>query len=110
MRRILTLFPAIALAVVLLLLGHDVLMSANPHMETATHDSSATDGSSPVTCVQLDLAPAMSPGIPALEAPSAATAVRSDALPHLERPSRAWRPEPDHPADVRRAFLQVFLN
>jgi len=105
-----TSLPAIALAIVLVLLGHDALMAANPHAESSSHGAPATGEPLPAPCMLLDVAPAASPGLSTAQASHAACMACSIAPQHEIRVERAWELAPDHPPDVRRAFLQVFLN
>ncbi len=110
MRLELTSLPAIALAVVLVLLGHDALMVANPHAEASSHGTPATGELLPAPCVLQDVAPATSPGLSTAQMSHAACMVLPIVLQQELRVERVWQPAPDHPPDVRRAFLQVFLN
>ena len=110
MRLELTSLPAIALAIVLVLLGHDALMATNPHAEPSSHGASTTGEPLPAPCALLDVAPAASPGLSTAQASHAACMVLPIVLQQEMRVERAWEPAPDHPPDVRRAFLQVFLN
>jgi len=110
LRLELTSLPAIALAVVLVLLGHDALMVANPHAGPNPHSAPATGEPLPAPCVLLDVAPAASPGLSTAQASHAACMMLSLVLQPEMRVERARELAPDHPPDVRRAFLQVFLN
>jgi len=100
---------AIALGLILTVLGHDALMAADPHPSTdAGHHESpvpasetkcgSITGMHPKTSNPLDVDDsALSHSLPR------AIEQLTGFLPH-------WSVEPDHPPDTRRALLQVYLN
>jgi len=97
-----------ALGLLLVVLGHDTLMAANPHAsEHAAHERApvqAPEACGPTQGVQtpsssdLDLHGTV--GAPLL------VSLAALAAPDVPR----WWSEPSHPPDVRRALLQVYLN
>jgi hypothetical protein len=98
--------PALALATLLVVLGHDAVMAANPHgQEPATAGHTMVDN----PCHRME---GVRPG-----AIDAADLINGPAvLPQLvpfschELARVAWGIPPHHPPDVIRALLQVFLN
>jgi hypothetical protein len=99
--------PALVLAGLLILLGHDVLMAGNPHAQetshTVVHEEPETDchgqgGARPVS---------HNPSDPHV-ARSAVHELSRDSAP--PEPLCVWDVEPGHPPGTIRAFLQVFLN
>ena len=104
-------FPVLVF-MVLILGGHDVLMAADPHTSGA-HHSVGHDASSQalaVVCMAPDGVPAASSDVPM---PGICRIVILGAMTvpgHREISWVSWGEPPDHPPDVRRAFLQVFLN
>jgi len=111
-------FAAIALGLLLTMLGHDALMSADPHPAgTAGHVRHLGQGEhreSPVPPDDLDCGPITGMHLKPsnlLDVDHAAlvhslprvTDVLAGFLPH-------WSVAPGHPPDTRRALLQVYLN
>lgn len=111
MRRGRVSLPALALIGLLVLLGHDSLMAANPHAQAAPHAEHAA-GHQPVQAecgVQGGTRPS-SLEMPGLDGPIGAPPVPSrHTAASLVGPA-AWSIAPTYPPDVRRALLQVFLN
>lgn len=103
---------AIALGFLLTILGHDALMAADPHpFANAGHaghheapvppndiECGPTTGMHPKPSTTLDVDDsATSDSLPP------ASDERTGFLPH-------WSVAPDHPPDIKRALLQVYLN
>ncbi len=104
--------PVITLGFLLTILGHEVLMAAAPH--PSAHPGHAGFHEAPALPKDIECGPttgmhskpsstfdsddsAMSNSLPP------ATEELTGFLPH-------WFAAPDHPPDVRRALLQVYLN
>jgi hypothetical protein len=105
----------IALGLLLIVFGHDAAMTTDPHdvavadVHAAHHDDAQTPPDDapcgPVEGVRpqpLDDDMRGDAPAPCLVVPEGIAA----AIPSAPR----WWSEPDHPPDVRRALLQVFLN
>lgn len=99
--------PALALAGLLILLGHDVLMAGNPHAQETSHvvvheepetECHGQEGARPVS---------HNPSDPHAARPAVHELARESA-PHA--PLCVWDAEPGYPPGMLRAFLQVFLN
>ena len=99
--------PALALAGLLILLGHDVLMAGNPHAQETSHvvpheepetECHGPEGARPVSHNRSD---------PHVARPAVHELSR-DSAPH--EPLCVWDVEPGHPPGKIRALLQVFLN
>lgn len=106
-------FPVLPLVVLLALLGHDAVMAANPHggAEMSHHAArGAGDMASDMTCHVPEGIRATPPGVPAPDTSS--SVLIAVVLMPLRQEVRqiATGMEPDHPPNVRRAFLQVYLN
>lgn len=104
--------PALAPVVLLVLVGHDAVMAAGPHEPGASHHAAHGSGdmASGMTCHVPEGIRATPPGLPAPDISSAILiAVVSVPLRQQVRQITTGM-EPDHPPDVRRAFLQVYLN
>lgn len=97
---------ALALGILLIMLGHDATMAANPHATSETSHAQPmastcgpTHGAkSPTSEMTQDDAPYSMPFLVSLP-----TIDLSLATPD-------WWSEPTYPPDVQRALLQVFLN
>jgi hypothetical protein len=126
----------IALMLLLTVLAHDTVMAGNPHsasthahpdagslVEPGALDHAAMTASGPVAggsgpvLLIADESPcglvvALGPPSPPDVLPDRGTASPVRSLPAVEAPvaAPARRADPDHPPDVLRAFLQVFLN
>lgn len=110
---------AIALAMLLTVLGHDALMAADPHASSNAgfhshpdHDAHDHDASAPVDTIQCGPATGIHPTLSrTLDVDNAAVA---PSLPSRIEELGGFRPHwsiaPDHPPDTRRALLQVYLN
>ena len=99
--------PALALAGLLILLGHDVLMTANPHVQETPH---AVAHEQPDTeCHGQEGARTVfhNPSDPHAARPAVHELARENA-PHA--PLCVWGAELGYPPGTLRAFLQVFLN
>jgi hypothetical protein len=103
--------PALALAGLLILLGHDALMAADPHGQPGAHAGEAGEHPSPQSVCHFQEgdrttpsgAPDPQPAHPAIH--GRPVAVLAPQLAHV-----SWMAPPGHPPDVIRALLQVFLN
>ncbi|HVL25724.1 MAG TPA: hypothetical protein VM450_16665 [Thermomicrobiales bacterium] len=115
MRRAAAHLAAIALGMLLIVLGHDAIMAANPH--AAGHGAAHASAPHVVAPDHQDVPCGPTIGIRPqpgddLDATGHLPAlIVADALPLAARPALpiTWV-DPDHPPDVRRALLQVFLN
>ena len=99
--------PALALAGLLILLGHDLLMVGNPHAQETSHavaheepetECRGQEGARPVSYNSSD---------PQVARPAVHELARERA-PH--DPLCVWNAEPGYPPGTFRAFLQVFLK
>lgn len=96
------------LAGLLVLFGHDLVMATEPHALASSHaDHAETLERTETDCGSLEGSPMSSSTVPDLHAEVALLFVPARAL---DSPRAAWRIEPSHPPDVRRALLQVYLN
>lgn len=111
MRRTISL-PVLALVVLLVLIGHDAVMAAGPHDPEASHHVSHGMGDV-VPIVTCDVPDGIRAAQPDFPTPDTSSVILIAAL---MRPLRqeighiASGVVPGHPSDVRRAFLQVYLN
>jgi hypothetical protein len=111
MRRTISL-PVLALVVLLALIGHDAVMAAGPHELEASHHAlhGAGDNAPKTNCHVPD---GLRPAPPDGPTPDTSSAI---LIATLMMPLRqeightASGVAPDYPPDVRRAFLQVYLN
>lgn len=103
--------PVLAL-LLLALVGHDAVMAAGPHEAEASHHAEHDTGDMPsgISCHVPEGMRATPPDLPAPDTSNAILIavvlmpLRQEAQPIVTGM------EPDHPPDVRRAFLQVYLN
>ena len=100
--------PVLAILGAMLILGHDVLMAADPHGQATTHDTEhhppevechVPEGALPASVDAPDHLAAIT------GAPADLSAFDADRGKRLR-----CTPEPSHPPDTLRALLQVFLN
>lgn len=103
--------PALALVGLLILLGHDLLMAADPHAPTQAHEYHAV-GHAPVNidCGVQEGVPPASPGMVDLPIPDSVALMAPVEMPGQVLAQVAWDTPPRDPPDVIRALLQVFLN
>lgn len=103
--------PAFALVGLLILLGHDTLMAANPHAPASPH-ADQTVGYEPAEtdCGVTEGARPSAPDTSDLQAPAAPQPARWKDHHLVFIGAAAWHIDPTHPPDVLRAFLQVYLN
>jgi hypothetical protein len=102
--------PALAIAALLVLFGHELLMAADLHAPSAVHGEHAVGQAAVDTdCgVQEGARPSSrdDPGFPT----PLLLSVPLETLPVCHASLAAWSIEPSHPPDVLRALLQVYLN
>lgn len=93
------------------LLGNDSLMAVNSHaqQDPAVH-AHAAEVPIVTTCPMPDDGRATSSVLPLPDVVHVALVPGPLPLPVIECRSIGWAMPPDTPPDVRRAFLQVFLN
>jgi hypothetical protein len=102
--------PDVVLAVLMVLVGHDVLMAADPHGSVPSPEAHAiAHETSEATChlpevVRPDPPDRPEPAVPCMIGDAMLTQLRVDAG------RVSWADPPGAPPDVRRALLQVFLN
>jgi hypothetical protein len=103
--------PALAIAALLVLFGHELLMAADLHAPSPVHGEHAV-GQAPVDtdCGVPEGARPSSRDDPAFPMPLASLPVSSETQPVCHSSLAAWSIEPSHPPDVLRALLQVYLN
>ena len=103
--------PALALAGLMILLGHDALMAANPHGQTAAHSQTADEHPSPGSVCHFQEGDRTIPsGAPDPQTAHPAIHVLPAAVLAPQLAHVSWMAPPGHPPDVLRALLQVFLN
>jgi hypothetical protein len=106
-------FPEIVLAVLMLLVGHDVLMAADPHGVAASHEAHSAgykiSGDNEATC---HLPEGTRPDPPDRPEPAVVpiSAIGVSTQHRVDTGRASWADPPGSPPDVRRALLQVFLN
>jgi hypothetical protein len=106
-------FPEIVLPVLMLLVGHDVLMAADPHGVAVSHEAHPaayeTSADDEVTC---HLPEGMRPDPRDGPEPAMASTIVVGFLTQsrVDAGRVSWADPPGSPPDVRRALLQVFLN
>lgn len=111
MRRWSKSLPALALAGLIILLGHDALMAANPHGQAAAHVEEAGEHTSPESVCHLqEGARTTPPDVPDPQPAQPAIQVSPVALQAPQLAHVSWMAPPGHPPDVLRALLQVYLN
>jgi hypothetical protein len=101
---------AVALVILAILFGHDVLMAADPHDAGSSHEAHAT-GEAPdgTACHAPEGVRPDPPDQPAPALPGDVLGVIPAHIP-VDAGRLAWTEPPTHPPDVLRALLQVFLN
>lgn len=111
--------PLLALLTILLVVGHDLLMAANAHQGSgpAIAHASAPDEhhahyADPMleTCGDLDAVRNAAPVFAGLDGPIASLPPLPFTSPDAPGFLAGWSLAPVDPPDIRRAFLQVFLN
>lgn len=102
--------PVLALVIFGFLLGHDALMAADPHRPSSPDHTHAADIVSVSACPMPDGVRPIAPDVPLPDVMNAAFVIEPLLLPRLDTSPTGWGIWPDHPPDVRRALLQVFLN
>jgi hypothetical protein len=107
-----TRIAVIALGMLLSILGHDAIMVTNPHeVETAhaAHHDVGHASSDDVPCGTIE--GVRSPSADDLDTDAPAPClVMSDGMTVAIPVTPEWWSVPDHPPDVKRAMLQVYLN
>ena len=103
-------FSLLALVLLSFLLGHDALMAADPHQQEPPTHTHAAEIPVVTSC---PVPSGIQPTVQELPLPTLVTiAVVMPPLliPVIECERISWAMPPDTPPDVRRAYLQVFLN
>lgn len=100
--------PVLAMLGTMLILGHDVLMAADPHGQATTHE---TEHHPPAVACHLPEG-ALPASVDAPNHLTAITGTSADLSVFDANSGQQLRctPEPSHPPDTLRAMLQVFLN
>ncbi len=103
----------IALGLLLIVFGHDTVMVTDPHdvggVRHAAHHDDAHTPPDDAPCGPVEgVRPQGADGLD-VDAPSPCLVVPEGIAPAIPMAPRWWS-EPDHPPDVRRALLQVYLN
>jgi hypothetical protein len=111
--------PLLALLMISMVVGHDLLMAADAHQgagPATAHASAPADGhehhAGPAleTCADLDAVRQAGSLLAGLDGPPAALPSLPFALADAPGFLARWNLAPGDPPDIRRAFLQVFLN
>lgn len=103
--------PGLALVGLLILLGHDALMAADPHGQPAAHAEKAAEHPMSVSVCHLQEGDRTAPsGAPDPQTAHPAIHVLPAAVLAPQLAHVSWLEPPGHPPDVLRALLQVFLN
>lgn len=111
MRRWTKSLPALALAGLIILLGHDAIMAANPHERPVAHVEEVGEHTSPESVCHLqEGARTTPPDVPDPQPANSAIHVLPVAALAPQLAHVSWMEPPGHPPDVLRALLQVFLN
>jgi hypothetical protein len=110
MRSIRAFLPAFALAMMLVVLGHDALMAANPHAQSPASADHAGHEPLDAACQQQEGVRPGSLDVGAHDIPGHAVLPPQLVLMRHVHADVAWDAPPRHPPDVSRALLQVFLN
>lgn len=104
--------PMLALVVLLVLFGHDTLMATGPHGQDVSHHAShqADGAASGSECHAPEGVRTAAPDGPVADTSTSAVSTGMAHMCFPEIRAIAWGTEPGAPPDVRRAFLQVYLN
>jgi len=101
---------AIALGLILTVLGHDALMAADPHPSS----TDAGHRESPLPAHENECGPTTGVHSKAANGPDVDDSTMAPLLPRASEELTGflphWSVAPDHPPDVRRALLQVYRN